>query len=422
MGATGFNARPLAAFALVAFLALGVRLAAIAVTPDLPLVGDPTDYHRHAVSIAAGDGYPPTVATPAGGPSAIRPPAFPYLLGGVYAVTGESETVGRIVQALLGTAVVVLTMFVALRLFGRPTAIVVGVMAALFPPLVIDGATLLSEPLFVAFELLAILAVLAFRRANGMGWAALAGVLIGLAFLTRANALVLLVVLAFAVWAPDRRRGLRSLRAPAVLLACALLVVVPWTIRNAVEFDRFIPVSTQDGYTLAGTYNATSRDRDGLWITANADPTIAALLERSRDLDEAELNVKLRTAARRFALDHPAYVVEVAANNLLRLFNLGGTAYQRDVARLGHGLGPDWAKLMTFSLFPFLLLALAGAATRAARGAPRWIWAIPLLLLTTVFVLASNRHRAAIDPFILILAGLALVSGYDRVRARRARR
>ena len=419
MGAKGFNARPLAAFALVAFLALAVRLAAIAATPDLPLAADPTDYHRHAVSIAAGDGYPPTGVTPAGGPSAVRPPAFPYLLGGVYALTGESETAGRIVQALLGTVVVVLTMLVALELFGRRTAMVVGALAALFPPLVIDGVTLLSEPLFVAFELLAVFAVLAFRRTDGIGWAALAGVATGLAFLTRANALALLVVLAFGV----RRTGpRRSLRAPAVLVACALIVVVPWTIRNAVEFDRFVPVSTQDGYTLAGTYNATSRDRDGLWITANADPAIAALLERGRDLDEAELNAELRTAARRFALDHPGYVVEVAANNLLRLFNLGGTAYERNVARFDHGLGPDWAKLMTFSLVPFLLLALAGAATRPARDAPRWIWAIPVLLLTTVFVLATNRHRAAIDPFILILAGLALVSGYDRLRPATASR
>ena len=422
MGAERFIARPATAIALVAFLALAVRLAAIAAAPDLPLAADPADYHRHAVSIAAGDGYPPTGVTPAGGPTAVRPPAFPYLLGGVYAVTGDSELAGRFLQALLGTALVLLTMVIALELFGRRTAVVVGALAAVFPPLVIDGITLLSEPLFVTLELLGVIAVLRFRRTDGIGWVGVAGVVVGLAFLTRANALALLVVLAFAVWDPRRRRSVGGLRAPALLVTSALLVVVPWTIRNAGEFDRFIPVSTQDGYTLAGTYNATSRDRAGLWITANADPAIGALLDRNGHLDEAELNAELRAAARRFALDNSGYVVEVAANNLPRLFNLGGTAYERDVARFDYGLGPGWAKLMTFSLIPFLVLAVAGAATQAARTAPRWIWALPLLLLTTVFVLAANRHRAAIDPFILLLGGLALVACYERLREARTRR
>jgi 4-amino-4-deoxy-L-arabinose transferase-like glycosyltransferase len=317
-------------------------------------------------------------------------------------------------QAALGAIVVVLIVLVALELFGFRAALVAGLLAAVFPPLVVDGITLLSEPLFVALELAALYAVLRWRKTRWFGWVTVAGVATGLALLTRANALAVLAVLALAARESGSWRALRTWRAPAALVAIAVLVVVPWTVRNSTEFDSFVPISTQDGYTLIGTYNPTSFARDGLWIPGNLDPGVAALIERDRDLDEAALNERLRSAARRFALDHSAYIAEVAGRNMLRLFNLGGSSYQRQVASGDYGLGPSWGTLMTWSLIPVLVLAAIGLTTQPARAAPRWLWALPILLLTTVLVLATNRHRAAIDPFLLIAAAVALERAWAR--------
>ena len=410
--------RPAAAFALIGLIALVVRLAAIAATPDLPLAADPMDYDRHARTIAATGHYPGTTTAAPEGPSAIRPPAFPYLLGAVYAVTGDSIVAGRVLQAVLGALIAVLVALVALELFGRGPALVAGLLTAVFPPLVIDGMTLLSEPLFVALELAAVLAILYLRKTHRIEWAAVAGAATGAAALTRPNALAILIVLALGARGGAAAGRLRSWRAPAAVVACALLVIAPWTIRNADEFDSFIPVSTQDGYTLAGTYNATSRATDGLWLPPNVDPAVRSLLERSSELDEAGLNAELRSAARRFALDHPTYVVSVAVHNLPRLFNVGGRAYQRDVAVLDHGLPPGWGAVMTWTLLPVLVLAAIGLTTPEARRAPRWFWVLPLLLLGTVFVLAANRHRAAIDPFLLIAAALGILALHTRIRGR----
>lgn len=134
------------------------------------------------------------------------------------------------------------------------------------------------------------------------------------------------------------------------------------------------------------------------------------------------MDAKLRTAARRFALDHPGYVAEVALRNLPRLFNLGGASFERQVAAGDYGLGTRWATLMTVGLLPFLLLAVIGIGTVPARQAPRWLWAIPALMLSTIGVLASNRFRASIDPFVLMLAALgALALGKRLVPAHAAR-
>jgi 4-amino-4-deoxy-L-arabinose transferase-like glycosyltransferase len=324
-------------------------------------------------------------------------------------VSGDSLTAGRVAQALLGVAVVALIALIGVRLFGRDAGLIAGALAAIFPPLVIDGLTLLSEPLFVTFQLSAVLAAL-YAVPDGrprLRLIALAGVLAGGALLTRSTGVVLLPALALLVRTGPWRR-LAGYRAPALLVACALLCVVPWTVRNTAVMDAFVPLSTQGGYTLAGTYNEVSRARHGFWLPANVDPAYARIFERNPDADEVELGGKLGAKARRFALDHPGYVGDVVVHNAARLFNLAGIDYARIVARGDYGLGPDWAALMAYGSWPFFALALAGAFMPAARRAPWALWLMPLLMLTTLGILATNRFRAPIDPFILLLAALAV--------------
>lgn len=392
----------------VVLAALLVRLGALAATPGLTLNNDPADYSQIAHSIAHGHGYPPSRVVPAGGPSAFRPPGFPFFLAGVYKLSGDSLTAARVAQAVLGTVAVGLIALIALELWGPLVGLVAGLLAAVFPPLIIDGMSLLSEPLFVACMLAAIFALLRWRRGGRIPWLVAAGVLTGLTILTRQNGELLLLPLLFAARRSGSWRRLRSYVAPALLLACTAAIVLPWTIRNAVELHGFVPVSDQDGYTLAGTYNPTSRAASGLWLVANHDPATARVIARHARSGELALDNQLRTQARKFALAHPGYLLTIAFHNTLRLFNLGGTKFERDAARGDYNLGPNWARLMTFGLFPFLVLAIAGLFTRATRRAPAWFWAIPILMWLPIMVLATNRIRAPIDPFLLLLGALAL--------------
>lgn len=402
------TARHVGWIAIILIVALGIRLGAILATPDLQLASDPQDYDRHAQSVAAGDGYPTSGVVAGGGPTAIRPPAFPAYLAGVYKLTGHSVGAARVAQAVLGTLIVALVAALALMLWGFKTARIAAALTALFPPLIIDGMTLLSEPLFVVFVLSATLAVVRWRARPHTHLLVGAGVLVGLAWLTRSNGALLLLPLPFAVKPMGLWRGFGAYRAPAFLLASAVLVVAPWTVRNAVELNAFIPVTDQDGYTLAGTYNATSREDDATWRVATQDPAVARLVAERQDLNEAELNVVLRHATRRYILDHPGYPLEVALHNTLRLFSLGGTEFQREVAEGDYGLGSKWALLMTVGALPVFALAILGGASSAARRAPRWFFAVPGLMLFPVFILATNRTRAPIDPFLIMLGALGL--------------
>ena len=65
------------------------------------------------------------------------------------------------------------------------------------------------------------------------------------------------------------------------------------------------------------------------------------------------------------------------------------------------------------------LLAIAGALTRRARRIPFHVAAVPVLLWLSVVFLAfeTPRYRTGIDPFVVLLAAVALVAAWDVVRS-----
>jgi len=121
----------------------------------------------------------------------------------------------------------------------------------------------------------------------------------------------------------------------AVLVAATALTIAPWTIRNAVVLQRFIPVSDENGITLAGTYNPTSaanRQVPYKWMYYAAVPAYAPIVRASSYLTEPDLSSRLSSAAFHYIADHPLAPLHVAYHNLRRLLELEGSAAWRDSA------------------------------------------------------------------------------------------
>jgi hypothetical protein len=67
-----------------------------------------------------------------------------------------------------------------------------------------------------------------------------------------------------------------------------------------------------------------------------------------------------------------------------------------------------------------VLGAVAQARWFRARRAPAFVWAVPVLMvLPALVVYGLARYRAPLDPFLVMLAALAIVGAFDRRRARR---
>lgn len=395
---------------LILAIALVVRVAQIAATPDWAPVADPADYVRHAKSIAGGHGMAASFL-PGGGPSALRPPAYPYFLGGVFAASGDSYTAGRLAAALLGVVAVFLIGVIALRLLSRRVALVAMALAAVYPPLVLLSGTLLSESLGLPLVLALVALVLAYREAPRPRWVApAAGLLFALALLDRPAFVMFGVPLVAGLWERPWRSW-RAARAPVAALAVAALAIVPWTIRNANAFHDFVPISTQSGFLVAGTYNDVSASdpaNPGAYRPASFDPSLESIVTDAT-LDENQVNRKLARAGRAYAIDHPSYVPRVLWWNGLRLLGLERPLKTTEATYAFQGIGSGYAKLALVAWYLAALAAIAGLVLGGARRAPWWLLVVPPLLFAGVIWISSDiRYRAPIEPFVLLAAAMAL--------------
>jgi len=147
---------------------------------------------------------------------------------------------------------------------ARTLGVGTGLVAAGLGPLVIYGALPDSTAVFAALSLAACLlmtrladrAAIAGANAGRIGWLPIAlGLLLGLGALARSEAIWLALAWAAVAWfwtPGSRRRRLRLIAAPAIV---ALLVVVPWAIRDWVAFGTPLP-----GQTVANALYLHSSD------------------------------------------------------------------------------------------------------------------------------------------------------------------
>ncbi len=424
--------------AVVLIAALAIRVAYVQDTSFKP-VNDASIYNILASSVARTGGYNlgKTSGSGAGGsrgPTAYFPPAFPYYLAAVDILTGHQAGGrpaihdDRLAQTVLGTAAVGLIGLVALEAFGAGIGLAVMILAAVYPVLIEDNGTLVAENLLIVFELAAIWTALRARRSDRpYAWIAATGVLTGLATLTHENAALLLIPLGFAAAiAVGRARNAnrsRTVGALALLVLTTAITIAPWTVRNAVELHHFVPVSDETGITLVGTYNPDSaafRPVPYKWRFFWKISEDQHLRRTAGHYTEVELGSKLESQAVHYIGAHPLSPLEVAYHNTLRLFELAGS-YAWHASALAVGMHVTDARTGVAAFWVMCGLALIGLFTRAARRAPRWLWAIPVLFaLSVVFVnVETPRFREPIDPFFVLLAGCAVVTAIERLRALR---
>lgn len=401
----GFNVR----LGLVLAAAAAVRVLVLLHTPGYRPFGDPADYLRYAVSIRYLHRFPATAYAAFGTPTALRPPGYPLLLAGVLRIAGLHLTAMRLVNVGLGVVSVWLIYLIARQVLGARVAWWSALVAAWFPPMVWLSAALLSENLFVPLMLGAVYALLRWHARPDVKWAFAVGALIGAATMTRGNGIWLLLPTLASIAVAARKTPEALTRSVVAVCAAFAVVLMPWTVRNADAFGRFLPLGTQTGYTLAGEYNSAARKADSFqadWRVPQTTPDYGPLLAHPT-LDEGALDGALRDRALRFAGRHPGYVARAAELNLLRLFDVGlGHNFVGNLSYREMGVPADSITVLRVGLYAVLALAALGLVALITRPellglpgrAPAWFWSVPVVMfLSVVFVLGSPRYRAPVD-------------------------
>jgi 4-amino-4-deoxy-L-arabinose transferase-like glycosyltransferase len=408
-------------------IALTLRLVWVFYTDTIPLGGDPHWYYVVAQNVANGHGFvvqpdPFFGEVPGPGDStAFWPPGQVLAMAGVFAVFGEGFRAPQVMNALLGAATVPFVFLLGRSLFdGRVGVLAAGIFAVL--PNAIAGVPLLfPEPLFTLLFVAALW--LATLRSGTRPWLTYAGfgALVGAACLTRGQGAVLLPV-ALCYWLA--RDGWRpALLSTAVAVFGAIAVVTPWTVRNALEMDAFIPISTNSGAALRvghgpesiGTTKWTSDEIDGLPMARamnNPDTEVKAYREYTR-------------LAIEYAFTHPARELELTKLKLWNLYRSDGEVVPWVTTFGARPLSPegmDHTLRVTFDVTYYVIFLAAVASV------PFWLRRKPeRVLLASIFIfwtlfhiafLAEPRYHVPLFPAFAIAVAGGLLIAFDGVTSR----
>ncbi len=295
------------ALALLVVAGIALRLWLISFTPLDPRFSnaDDGDYYQRALRLAVTGQYIDDAWL-------IRPPLHVFFFAAwlrVALALGQPQ-LGVLLVQLAQTGVAALTVLAgygaARRLFASERAgLIFAAFLALWFPFIEAASVLFSELLYLFLFLTHLWLLLRFDSSGRLRDLALSGLALGLAALTRSPALY---SLAFVVgWLVLRQLGAKSqaarteggarerswpatLRACAVVVACCLAVVGPWTLRNYLVYQRFIPVDTLGQINLWLDLDSVSKrveNIETLRRLPQADRHLYAL-ERAREILAAD--------------------------------------------------------------------------------------------------------------------------------------
>jgi 4-amino-4-deoxy-L-arabinose transferase-like glycosyltransferase len=350
-------------------------------------------------------------------PTAFTMPGYTLVMTAVLGTLGDNASAYTTLYALnlLAALLSLLALyFLTVILLSKSTARIALLLAAVFPPLVAATATFGGTVWTHAVMLGALLLIARTDRGEGRGERAhqrkivrmflLAGLATGVWILFRGEALGAAVLIALWMW----RKKDGSLRNAAVYLAAALLVLLPWTLRNTIVFERFVPLTTNfwlnawRGNNESTTGGAFKAEGGSNWLTPELHAAITAL-PPSTDYELRVMDL-YRARTLDFVAVHPVRTA------LLYL------------QKAGMFLTIDWSDprarhpLFVWPQLLLMLLAFAGALLLWRRR--KMPWPVTIVVLVTMLSVAALHVETR---YILMMGILYIVFAATAVRAALAR-
>jgi hypothetical protein len=420
--------RTLLALAAAAFV---VRVAFITLEPGSKLAGDEWTWYR----LAVGHGG---VASEKMEFSPLRnrhilfyPPGYPYFIGAVHMLAGgvlaspdrdaplpPPPRAVKYLQAALGAALVLVIGRIGAGVFGLRTGMTAAIVTALYPDLVWLSAHYWSETLFLALMWWAMERVLAADGGEGIRRSLAAGLVWGLAVLTRETALYFMpVAAAWLAWG----RAAEGRRRAAAFAAATLLIVAPWTYRNWKVFGAFIPVSIQGGQNLFQGNTPIERD------------TTYEIVGEAEDQVEGYRKA-MRLGIRAILDRQPWWIFEKLRDEMPNFWeadNLALIHIKRGRDDPPGGYGPHTTVTAAWlaaavTLLPYLLVLAAFVIGVRDLPLTRPVVLLLLFLLYTnaihIVTHGFARYRLPAIPVVFLIAGWGLCAAAAERRSSRGRR
>lgn len=351
-------------------------------------------------------------------------PLFPYALALVYGVFGHSLLIAGLFNAMFGALTAVLLAALTLELFGLEAALVTGVLAAFYRPLIFYTAPVMKEPLGLLLLTIFLMVVLRALKQNRMRDFFWSGALLGLCALVRGN--IVLLAPAVLVVAVLKWRG-KSLKGCAVFVAALVLFIAPATIHNYIASRDFVPINYADGFNLYIGNSPTANGTNEYPPEISSDPvqeelaTIWVARERlGHEPLPSEVSTFWRDRAFDYMLHNPEQELVLLRNKAAAFWNTAEPFDSYDIGFIRENFGTILnAPLPEFWLIALLAAFGAAAAWPERRGMIAGLGVFTFVYTASVLLFyVTDRYRLPVTVFLLPLAGAALPCGWRLVLAK----
>jgi 4-amino-4-deoxy-L-arabinose transferase-like glycosyltransferase len=397
---------------VIAIIALVIRLYSLTNYIDhkphqalgaIPFLFEPGNI---AFSIATGHGFASPFRTETG-PTAWMTPIYPEILAGIFKVFGKYTYEAFLAAALLNIFFSTLTTIpiylTAKKIKGPAVAATAAWLWAIFPQAIVLPYEALWDASMGALLAATILwATLEIKR----NWLA-CGLLWGTALMTTAS---LASVLPFLLtW---QGRGHAAIAAfpraqwkfPALTALTALLICLPWTIRNYQTFQTLVPLRTVFGLSL---WLGNNEKADGT-STSNQHP-ISNQKERNLYIEQGEIayNQTKEKEALHYIANNPAHTLLLTTRRFKAIWTAGSVHPIDEFLKTNS----NWTRWVLLFNITAALLGAAGTIILFKTNNP---YAIPAAVFPIIYALpyyitlAPPRYRHPLDPALLILAAVSI--------------
>ena len=361
-------------------------------------------------------------------PSAYTQPLYGWFLAALYFPFGRSWLAVGLAQTIVAVATALVVFEIGRRLRSPGVGVAAALLTTLHPYVVWHDVHANREVLDGLLLALVVLLALIAYELESPGWAAVTGVVAGLAILGNARLAALPLVLAlFVAWRV--KPGGRAFFAFVALVAAAALVVTPWVVRNEVEVGCY--ALTTDTRALWKANNLNTRDvlDRGGWIDdvpefpgAPPWPELAADLTLAGQPTRVDECAQMRLYRERvvdFWREHPEEKARLAVQATRMLWNPFPVETDSSDAGLV-GSVRDFVE-------PAFVIFLYAAGIAGLFVAPGRLVALALLLfayntLAAMVFAGATRYRVPWDFLLALLAAFALQRIWERYGRRHWRR
>jgi 4-amino-4-deoxy-L-arabinose transferase-like glycosyltransferase len=377
---------------------------------DFPIM-DSLYHHDWAKEIISGNFW--------GNEIFFRGPLYPYFLALLFKISGSSISFALICQHIIGSFTCVLVYMLASEHYSRRVALSAGLLTALYWPIIFFEGELLIVTTLLFFNTLFILLFIKSIKRDDSRLLLAAGVVLGLAALTRPSVLVFIpaipIVFFFLRNRTNPRTGIHWLGRSALVILFCLLVILPIMIRNYKVGKAIVPIASSGGVNFYIGNNPEADGRTAIvpgtaapWWGGNEEAIAIAERAVGKKLTPAQASSYYFRQGFQFITSQPARAVRLFLHKLRMFWTSEERSNDKFIYFFWNLAGMDKVPLPGFWIVtPLALLGILLQWKRRRELSTLFLFILAYMLGVTVFFV-NARFRLPVVPLLIVFASFSV--------------